>query len=88
MAATTTSFAFFVTEVWHMDVLYFFNGLGIGLFFGAYMNLPNAFIAKFYPHAIAQARGVPFPFFNVGTMLGPLMLHHLGWAVAGALQFV
>ena len=86
-----------------------------GLFFGAYMNMPNAFIAKcgrslkappgraattwsaasaawklaapcepasagsqgahlplssprYYPHAIAQARGVPFPFLNVGLV--------------------
>merc|ERR1719163_1216932 len=33
------------------------------------MNMPNAFIAKYYPHAIAQARGVPFPFLNVGLLL-------------------
>jgi len=71
-----------------------FNGVGIGLFFGAYMNLPNAFIAKYYPHAIAQARGVPFPFLNFGLMLGPVLLpflgpnsYHVGWVVSGVLQF-
>jgi MFS family permease len=94
MACSYVGF-FFSSLLWHIHVLYFCNGLGVGLFFGAYMNMPNAFIAKFYPHAIAQARGVPFPFLNVGLMLGPLLLpllgadsHHVGWAVGGGLQFM
>jgi len=93
MACTTAGF-YFSSVIWHIFVLYLFNGVGIGLFFGAYMNLPNAFIAKYYPHAIAQARGVPFPFLNFGLMLGPVLLpflgpnsYHVGWVVSGVLQF-
>ena len=36
----------------------------MGLLLGAFLNLPNLYIATFYPHAIAQARSVPFPFFG------------------------
>ena len=66
---------------------------GMGLFFGAYLNLPNAYVAGTYPHAIAQARGVPFPFYHLGNFLGPLLLpllgarfYRVGWIAAGSIQ--
>jgi hypothetical protein len=63
---------------------------------GAYLNLPNRYIARFYSHAIAQARTVPFPFFNLGNLLGPVLIPRLsggedgvsrgGWVAAGVLM--
>lgn len=91
-ACTAVSTALFslATRPWHIYALYTLNGFGIGLTFGAYINVPNAYIARFYPHAIAQARSVPFPFFNLGHLLGPILLpllgptaHRTGWLCAG-----
>eukprot|EP00658_Telonema_sp_P-2_P074478 TRINITY_DN6370_c0_g1_i2.p1 TRINITY_DN6370_c0_g1~~TRINITY_DN6370_c0_g1_i2.p1 ORF type:complete len:527 (-),score=149.19 TRINITY_DN6370_c0_g1_i2:165-1745(-) len=48
-------------------------GLGQGLFMGAYSNLPTSYIAKFYPHNIAEARSVPVNFLYGGLAAGPLI---------------
>jgi len=92
--ATCTACFYFVRSQLGIYGLYLFQGAGMGIFFGAYLNLPNLYIATFYSHSIAQARGVPFPFFNLGQMLGPLLLPMLpnfertGWVAAAALQVV
>lgn len=89
---STAAFAF-ATVPWHLYALYAVNGAGIGLTFGAYINVPNAYAARYYAHALAQARAVPFPFLNMGNLLGPVLLpllgansHRLGWIAAGGMH--
>ena len=93
LTALSTALFAIASLRWHLFALYMLQGAGIGLTFGAYINVPNAYIARFYPHAIAQARSVPFPFFNLGQLLGPILLpllgpsaHRTGWACAGLLH--
>ena len=58
----------------HLYQLSAANGFGQGLFMAAFINLPNEYIATVWPHALAQAKGVPFPLFNLGQVLGPFLL--------------
>ena len=95
LTAVSTALFSLARVPWHLYALYTLNGLGIGLTFGAYINVPNEYVARFFPHAIAQARAVPFPFFNIGNLLGPLLLpilgeasHRTGWAAAGGLHLL
>ena len=58
----------------HLYQLSAANGFGQGLFMAAFINLPNEYIATVWPHALAQTKGVPFPLFNLGQVLGPFLL--------------
>ena len=74
----------FASSPAHLYLLSACNGLGQGLFMASFINLPNVYIAKVWSHALAQAKGVPFPFFNAGQIIGPFLLPMMHALLNGA----
>lgn len=72
--ATNNALYMFVSTRWHLYVLASCAGFWSGFFISAFINMPNEYVAKVWPHCLAQARGVPFPFHNVGWIVGPFLL--------------
>ena len=42
------------TELWQLFIGFGAIGIGIGLFMGAFVNVPSLYVAKFYPNKVAQ----------------------------------
>ena len=70
------------TALWQLFAISALGGTGTGLFLSAFINMPNEYVAKFFSSSLAQAKGVPYPFFNVGFILGPFLLPLLERAFA------
>ena len=45
------------TELWQLFLAFGAVGIGIGLFMGAFTNVPSMYVAKYYPNKVAQVQG-------------------------------
>jgi MFS family permease len=64
----------FAKEIWQVAVLFALQGAGQGIFIGAMMSMPNAYLTKIWPKKMAQGRAVYNQFRAIGMLLSPLAL--------------
>ena len=84
------------SALWHLVLLNSVMGVGIGTFFGCFMNAPSPYLAKVHPAKISQGRAVYFQFLTVGLIIAPVMLARIfeakglkaGFGVAGGFMIL
>ena len=64
----------FTKAIWQVAILFAVQGAGQGVFIGAMMSMPNAYLTKVWPKKMAQGRAVYNQFRAVGMLLAPLAL--------------